>query len=671
VTILDGETEIYNSGTISKTFSNGAASYTTIDITTNAAASYSVEVTIDDGDDTTTFMLQPAVADYFEITGDTTGTAGVGQEVTITAYDEYDNTVSFGGNNYTGAKTLTFSGLGIATDGNTPTVSGTNLGTGTSITFTNSTATETLIPYEAETGATLNVADGGVDSSTEGNGLTLTIKHNTPTSLRITGNTTIITGDEETITITAHDAYGNVADGANEATPYAGSKTLTFSGPIVSPDGDDMPTVSGEDIGGETTAVFSEGTIDLSFYAYKAEIVDLDVTDNSINSSTEGHELGLTVKHDNVSSLRITGDDEDLAGQTFDLVIRAYDTYGNLMDGANGATAYTGDKGLIFNGPSDSPKENTPTFDTIDIGSETTITFTNGVSETVSLVPYKAETIDVDVTDGSVGSTNDDSHDLEILVKHLTTDAFRVEITPEEPTVGQSTDLKITAIDIYGNTVNGIEDGTTAFTGQVYFDTTDGSEPSWRIQHVLFNVGHEGVRDESSAVAFNSVETGKTIFAYLTDLSITGTSETFDVVLASDSTTEITVTNTALVKRVATKNGEFNDGWMWVLDVTVPTASTILNMSFDNLTGAGTINATNIRFYSAQSSDHTSSDPIVITAAGAGTQWSDDMTLDTDMDGDPSNGRQIQITVQAAVPEGSTSGAYSASYDIQASSLPL
>jgi predicted ribosome-associated RNA-binding protein Tma20 len=136
--------------------------------------------------------------------------------------------------------------------------------------------------------------------------------------------------------------------------------------------------------------------------------------------------------------------------------------------------------------------------------------------------------------------------------------------------------------------------------------------------------------------------------------------------IATNEPTEISVTNTALVKRVATKNGEFTDGWRWILDITVPTASTTLNMSFDNLTGAGTISATNIRFYSAQSSNHTSASPIVITAAGAGTEWSDNMTLNADIDNDSSNGRQIQITIQAAVPADSADGAYSANYDIQA-----
>ena len=144
--------------------------------------------------------------------------------------------------------------------------------------------------------------------------------------------------------------------------------------------------------------------------------------------------------------------------------------------------------------------------------------------------------------------------------------------------------------------------------------------------------------------------------------------DTFDT-LACAEPTEISVTKTSLVKRIATKNGEFADGWRWVLDVTVPTASSSLAMSFDDLTGAGTIVAANhIRFYSAQSSDHAAAvDAIVIGAAGAGTAWSDAIILNADLEA-ATPGRQIQITIQAAVPSGTVDGAYSASYDIQAGS---
>lgn len=130
--------------------------------------------------------------------------------------------------------------------------------------------------------------------------------------------------------------------------------------------------------------------------------------------------------------------------------------------------------------------------------------------------------------------------------------------------------------------------------------------------------------------------------------------------------TEIS-SSASIVKRIATKNGLHADGWKWILDVTMPTASTTLQMSFDNLTGAGTILAhDNIRFYSTQFVGHTStSTAISVVTPGAGTAWSDAITLTGDISSNP--GRQIQIIVEAAVPSATVDGYYSASYDLKAS----
>ncbi len=93
--------------------------------------------------------------------------AGSSNELTITAYDAYANINSSGVNNYTGAKSLTFSGLANAAAGNVPTVEGTNFGTATSITFTNGVSNvngATLIAYKAES-ASVDVSDGSINST--------------------------------------------------------------------------------------------------------------------------------------------------------------------------------------------------------------------------------------------------------------------------------------------------------------------------------------------------------------------------------------------------------------------------------------------------------------------------------------------------------------------------
>ncbi len=71
--------------------------------------------------------------------------------------------------------------------------------------------------------------------------------------------------------------------------------------------------------------------------------------------------------------------------------------------------------------------------------------------------------------------------------------------------------------------------------------------------------------------------------------------------------------------------------------------------------------ANNMRFYSAQASENTSDTAIIITAAST---YSDPMTLTGDLDASK-GGRQIEITVEAKIPEGSAGGSYSTSYGIE------
>jgi len=296
-----------------------------------------------------------------------------------------------------------------------------------------------------------------------------------------------------------------------------------------------------------------------------------------------------------------------------------------------------------------------------------TVTFgtATAVDTTVSAAGEGFYTVRLTVTDTAGNSAYDDAT--------FTWGAVNVPIAAYSPISG-ATDVAITD-DTATITFGGLLDITLLDTTKVTLVNNDGTETS--VKGTVTVSGGDG-NSQILNIPYTGLENSHTyrinIYAgAIRDseghINSAGVSY-FTTVAAITEPTEISVTNTALVKSVATKNGEFDDGWRWVLDVTVPTASTTVAMSFDDLTGAGTISATNIRFYSAESSDHTSASPIVITTTagrGAGVTWSGDMTLDTDLSASTA-GRQIQITVQAAVPIGSTSGAYSASYDIQASS---
>ena len=178
----------------------------------------------------------------------------------------------------------------------------------------------------------------------------------------------------------------------------------------------------------------------------------------------------------------------------------------------------------------------------------------------------------------------------------------------------------------------------------------------------------------TSATTLTAVSSGdaQTLGAHTYNVIVTSTTGhtsnmTIFYQVNADSPTEPTEISSSarLVKRIATKNGVYADGWKWILDVTLPTASTTLQMSFDNLTGAGTILASSsIRFYSAQFTGHTAtSTAISVVSPGAGTAWSDAITLTGDTSSNP--GRQIEITVEAAVPSNSPDGYYSAAYDLR------
>ena len=131
----------------------------------------------------------------------------------------------------------------------------------------------------------------------------------------------------------------------------------------------------------------------------------------------------------------------------------------------------------------------------------------------------------------------------------------------------------------------------------------------------------------------------------------------------------LTATQVTANKTFATGDDTFASGWKWTYEVTVPDNETKLNMKFSNWTsGANTIlAANNTRIYSAQSSDHTITNPIIISAADT---YSDIMNLNVDLDG-VTAGRQIQIIVQVKAPIGSADGSYSSNYAVYTEAIPL
>jgi hypothetical protein len=131
-----------------------------------------------------------------------------------------------------------------------------------------------------------------------------------------------------------------------------------------------------------------------------------------------------------------------------------------------------------------------------------------------------------------------------------------------------------------------------------------------------------------------------------------------------DGDVELVVTSVDMTKTTAIANGSFNDGWKYIFHITAPMEEDKLSMKFDNWLrtgGGGTIPvANNMRISSLQADN--SSTTILLTAANA--YATPDLTMVGDLN--PSmDGRQVQIIVEVAVPNGTPNGSYTTSYGVQ------
>ena len=195
--------------------------------------------------DTSTPIVYPATVNYLKVTGTASMTAGANNQLTVGAYDQYDNLCSSGVNNYTGSQDLTFSGPGIAPDTTIPTIETVNIGTQQAVTFSNGTtdgANLTLIAYKAE-GTTVDVTDDSIDSfGAESYDLGLTVGDATADHVDFTdvsGTVTTISTQTAGTAITslyvsALDTYDNVD------TDYAATTVTIAAGTAVpgsAPDG--------------------------------------------------------------------------------------------------------------------------------------------------------------------------------------------------------------------------------------------------------------------------------------------------------------------------------------------------------------------------------------------------------------------------------------------------
>ena len=147
-----------------------------------------------------------------------------------------------------------------------------------------------------------------------------------------------------------------------------------------------------------------------------------------------------------------------------------------------------------------------------------------------------------------------------------------------------------------------------------------------------------------------------------------GTATSSDMVFVTQSTastTPLAVTGITTVQGNAIADGTFGNGWQWILHFVVPDVETNFAMRFNDFTSSSSSStipvANNIRIFSPQSSNASSTaSAIVETGNGYGATLT--LTGDT---ATTTPGRQIDLTVQMAVPAGTPTGTYSTTFGAQ------
>jgi hypothetical protein len=385
-----------------------------------------------------------------------TPTAGAADNLTITAQDAKGSTVT----SYAGPHSLTFSGAPASPNGTSATVTDSsgaavNFGSATAITFSagvasvSSTTNGVMKLYKSGV-ARIEASDGSISTAAA---LEVTGAPATAAKFALAAATvTPAAGEADNLTITAQDAYGNLA------TSYTASHNLTFSGAAAI--GTNKPTVSNSSgtavaFGSATAITFSAGVATVSsskngvMTLYKAESPHIAVTDGTVSSAAS---LAVIVAPVAAAKFALTAaTTTPTAGETDNLTVTALDTYGNT------ATSYTGSHSLTFSGASASPSGTAPTVSSSGganptFGSPVAIAFSVGVATGSSgnngaMKLYKSGSTSLSATDGTLLTPTP----LTVTVAAATAAKFTLAASVTSLAAGSSSNLTITALDTYGN----------------------------------------------------------------------------------------------------------------------------------------------------------------------------------------------------------------------------
>jgi hypothetical protein len=229
-----------------------------------------------------------------------------------------------------------------------------------------------------------------------------------------------VAGTVQTVTVTAYDAFGNVA------VDYAGTVAFSTSDPIAT-----MPFY--------TFSAADNGTHTFTLALKTAGTQSLTVRDTA-NASIASTQSGIVITPGAAVTISVTRVRSTVAGVAQDVTVSARDVYGNV------ATDY---RGIVTFASSDS-KAGLPatyTFTDADAGTKTF---------SVTLKTSGGQTFTV-----SDASNNWTSFQQDIQVSPAALAGFSFK-TSSNATLGQAYTFTVSAVDAYGNTI-------PDYTGRVHF----------------------------------------------------------------------------------------------------------------------------------------------------------------------------------------------------------
>jgi hypothetical protein len=483
-----------------------------------------------------------------------TPAAGAADNLTVTAKDAKGSTVT----TYAGSHNLTFSGAPNSPSGTVPTVAdsaGTPVafGSATALNFTAGVATVSastngVTKLYAKGEANLAASDGSISTAAP---LAVTVAAATAAKFALAAaSATPTAGEADNLTITALDAYGNLA------ITYTGSHSLTFSGALASPGGN-TPTVANSsgtavNFGSATALTFTAGVATVSsgkngaMKLYRAESPSIAASEGTITTAVP---LEVTVAPTSAAKFVLGATTTTpTAGTADSLTTTAQDTYGNV------ATAYTGPRSLTFSGAVAGPNGAAPTVSDstgadIAFGSATAINFSAGVAavsgaQNGAMKLYKSGSTSLKVTDGTLLTPTA----LVVTVAAAPAVKFTLSGSVTNLTAGGSSNLTTTALDTYGNTA-------TAYTGSHNLTFSGAATVGTNKPTVANSSGTATAFGTATAISFTAgVATVTSSKNGLMKIYASGEAdvEATDGSISTTAPLEVTVTSTTAAKFVLT-----------------------------------------------------------------------------------------------------------------------